>query len=206
MPRATPRFRNMTAVYFSGFGFANESALFAAPPSAVYECLDMRDCDVVGFSYGAQKAVRYALQSTRPIRRLCLLSPAFFHTMPTRRKEAEIRLFAANPTRYLRAFLQQALGGDTDASAAQKELVLPYFCLAAPESIQLDTLEGDLRILLFYTFCADELTQIRARGIEIEVFLGEKDRIVSATEARDFFAPLTTRIFWVQGAGHLLLL
>ena len=195
----------MTAVYFSGFGFANESALFAAPQSAVRECLDMRDCDVVGFSYGAQKAVRYALQSTRPIRRLCLLSPAFFHTMPTKRKEAEIRLFAANPTRYLRAFLQQALGG-TDASAAQKELVLPYFCLAAPESIHADALEGDLRTLLFYIFCADELAQIRARGIEIEVFLGAKDRIVSATEARDFFAPLATRIFWVQGAGHLLLL
>lgn len=194
----------MTAVYFSGFGFANESALFGAP-SAVRECLDMREYDVVGFSYGAQKAVRYALHSTRPIRRLSLLSPAFFHSMPTRRKEAEIRLFAANPTRYLQGFLQQALSGATDASEAQRELALPYFCLAAPESIRTKVLESDLRALLFYTFCADELAQIRERGIEIEVFLGEKDRIVSAAEARDFFAPLATRLFWVQGVGHLLL-
>ncbi len=205
MPHATQRFRNMTAVYFSGFGFANENALFAAPQSAVRECLDVRECDVVGFSYGAQKAVRYALHATRPIRRLCLLSPAFFHGMPTKRKEAELRLFAANPTRYLRAFLQQALG-DTDASEAQRELVLPYFCLAAPESIHADALGDDLRALLFYAFCADELAQICARGIEIEVFLGAKDRIVNALEARDFFAPLATRLFWVRDAGHLLLL
>lgn len=196
----------MTAVYFSGFGFANESALFAAPQSAVRDCLDAREFDVLGFSYGAQKAVRYALHSTRPIRRLSLLSPAFFHGMPTKRKEAELRLFAANPTRYLRTFLQQALGGATNANEAQKELVLPYFCLATPESIRADVLGDDLRALLFYTFCADELMQIRARGIEIEVFLGEKDRIVSAAEARDFFAPLATRLFWVQDAGHLLLL
>lgn len=196
----------MTAVYFSGFGFAHESALFVAPFCAVRDCLDVREFDVVGFSYGAQKAVRYALDSPRPIRRLCLISPAFFHGMPTKRKEAELRLFAANPVRYLQTFLQQVLSGATDASEAQKELVLPYFCLSQHESICTKELADDLRTLLFYTFCADELTQIRERGIAIEVFLGERDRIIAAKEARDFFAPLATRLFWVRDAGHLLLL
>ena len=169
------------------------------------DSLDVREFDVVGFSYGAQKAVRYALDSPRPIRRLCLISPAFFHGMPTRRKEAELRLFAANPVRYLQMFFQQALSGSTDASEAQKELVLPYFCLSRHESICTKELADDLHTLLFYTFCADELTQIRERGIAIEVFLGERDRIVATKEARDFFAPLATRLFWVRDVGHLLL-
>ncbi len=190
------------AVYFSGFGLHNESELFFAPDSAVRDCLQMHAFDVVGFSYGAQKAVRYALGATHPIRRLSLLSPAFFDFLP-KRKEQELRLFAKNPARYMQTFVQNALSTETPATQQQIDRVLPYFAPSLPPSKEL---ANDLHALLFYEFQANELREIMQSGIEIEVFLGEKDRIIAASKARDFFAPLVTRVFWVRNAGHFLML
>lgn len=184
------------AVYFSGFNFKNESRLFQDSQSAIYECLQWGEYDVIGFSYGAQKAVEYAIECSSPIRKLCLLSPAFFHNLDIQAKTKELLLFKDNPSVYLNAFLRNALS----PTKKQRQNIERYFCQSVSPS-----LEHDLHNLLFYEFNKNDFRMLINRGITIEVFLGSADRIISAKAAKDFFLPLVTRIFWIHKAGHFLL-
>lgn len=70
--------------FFSGFCLANEQELFAP-------YLIRSDFTVAGFSYGAIKALKYAITCNERIDTLQLFSPAFFQDKDAKFKKLQTR-------------------------------------------------------------------------------------------------------------------
>ncbi|WP_457608218.1 pimelyl-ACP methyl ester esterase BioV [Nitratifractor sp.] len=167
--------------YFSGFGFRDESPLFD-------DWLHRSDYTVAGFSYGAIRAFEQAWCSTKRIERLQLFSPAFFHGVDEAFIRSQLDTFRRSPELYFRRFYRNV------ASPAKMDLS-PYRAEGSAE---------ELERLLRYRWDARRLEALRERGTVIEVFLGERDRIVDAEGAIGFFAPLATATYRFRKGGHLL--
>ena len=169
--------------FFSGFGFANEWILFK-------EYLDRGEYTVAGFSYGAQKALGHALelhQKGERIQKLQLLSPAYFDHLPRPIKQKEIVNFAKNPKAYMRFFYKKALYPATfDIEPFTKEPTL-----------------AELKELLFFEWRGEELQKLQEAGVQIEIYLGELDKIVDASKAQEFFKEYGVS-YLIKGVGHLL--
>ena len=167
-------------VYFNGFSLQNEEEYFS-------DYFIESDLCVAGFSYGAQQAFEYVYHSKERINRLILLSPAFFQTQKPSFKRTQLRYFEAGQEAYVKQFLQNvAYPSSIDLSK--------YLSLGTKE---------ELEALLTYVWDKDKIKEILDRGTVIEVFLGEKDKIIHAKENFDFFASLTTTYF-MKDVGHLL--
>ena len=63
-------------------------------------------------------------------------------------------------------------------------------------------LEG-LEALLTYTWDKDKLQELSNRGTTIEVFFGEKDKIIDAKATFEFFSSIVTT-YMIKDAGHIL--
>ena len=166
--------------YFSGFSLQKEEELFAPYVIGSEYC-------VAGFSYGAQQAFEYVYHSKKRIDRLILLSPAFFQTQKPSFHRTQLRYFEAEQEAYVKQFLANA---------------------AYPSSVDLsDYLDvgtkEELDALLGYVWDEKKIQKILDRGTTIEVFLGEKDKIIDAQQAFEFFKPLTTTYF-IKRVGHIL--
>ena len=168
--------------YFSGFSLEKEESIFTD-----YLPLIHSDYDVVGFSYGAQRAFEFAYEKsqTQRIQRLILFSPAFFQTQKPSFVRTQLRYFEADTSAYIQQFLL-----NTSSSVALK----PFLKQGTREE-----LEG----LLNYVWDADKIKTLLARGVKIEVFLGEEDKIIDPQETRKFFEPLVT-LYWLKEVGHSL--
>ena len=167
--------------FFSGFLLKDEQALFAS-------YLKEGDLVVAGFSYGAQKALEYALQSKERIDRLILLSPAFFQDRDAAFKRAQKLYFSSHKERYIKEFFKNVLKPN------KKDLSI-YFK---------DGTKEELDALLEYEWEEDKLSILQERGVMIEVFLGEKDAIVNANSALEFFSKNNITLYLIKDAGHLL--
>lgn len=167
--------------YFSGFSLKNESALFDFwLPKSSYS--------VVGFSYGAIKALEYTLNSNLRVDRLLLLSPAFFNNKSDAFKKMQLLYYKKNPKRYIENFLQNVSDGcSIDLSR--------YLCR--------DTSVDDLSELLNYRWERSKLEAICAKGTVVEVVIGGKDKIIDAQEAKEFFENIATTYF-IKDANHIL--
>jgi pimeloyl-ACP methyl ester carboxylesterase len=166
--------------YFNGFSLYGEEVFFQ-------EWLIESDFCVAGFSYGAQQALEYALNSHQRIDRLILLSPAFFQNQKKSFIRTQLRYYKADPISYQREFLKN---------------------VAYPSEIRLDRYlkQGDyesLNQLLSYVWDAKKIKSLIDRGVTIEVFIGEEDRIVDAEASFEFFSSLSTT-YKLKGVGHLL--
>ena len=166
--------------YFSGFSLQNEEHLFK-------EYIVKSDFTVAGFSYGAQKAFEYAYASCERIDRLILLSPAFFQNQKSSFIRTQLRYFKADKDAYTQQFLKN---------------------ISFPSSVNLDEyLKGgmyeELEYLLGYVWDRDKLLELQERGVEIEVFLGGKDKIVNVEDSQKFFSNITTTYFYKE-LGHIL--
>ncbi len=168
-------------IYFSGFSLEGEAELFS-------DWLVQSDYAVAGFSYGAIRALEYALASSRRIDRLLLFSPAFFQTKKERFITLQLEAFRQDPESYRRNFLARAAAG----TGIDLE---PYLKEGSCE---------ELEELLRYRWEAEKLRTLRERGTVIEVFIGEKDRIIDAQGALEFFIPLATATYRFRKAGHFL--
>ncbi len=167
-------------VYFNGFSLHNEEELFK-------EYVIESDLCVVGFSYGAQQAFEYVYYSKERIDRLILLSPAFFQSKKTSFIRTQLRYFEAGQEAYVKQFLSNvAYPADLDLSN--------YLKVGTKE---------ELEALLTYVWDEKKIQKILDRGTVIEVFIGEKDKIIDSQAAFDFFAPLTTT-YYIKDVGHLL--
>ena len=165
--------------YFNGFSLRAEERLFDA------YLLDSDFC-VAGFSYGAQQALEYTYHATERIDRLILLSPAFFQTQKASFIRAQLRYFKTDKDAYVSQFLKNvSYPSDYDLHA--------YVDAGSAEALE---------SLLSYTWEAQKIETILARGTVIEVFMGAKDKIVDTEEARKFFIQTTNYI--LKDAGHLL--
>ncbi len=166
--------------YFNGFSLQNEEKIFD-----VY--LTKSDYVVAGFSYGAQQAFEYAYASKERIEKLILLSPAFFQTQKPSFIRTQLRYFEAGQEAYIKQFLSN---------------------VAYPSDINLSTYlnvgtKEELEALLTYTWDENKLQELRDRGTTIEVFLGEKDKIIESEITFGFFSPLATT-YLIKDTGHIL--
>ena len=166
--------------YFSGFCLQNEQNLFDF-------WLEDSDFCVGGFSYGAIKAVEYALNSDIRIDRLILLSPAFFNDRDDKFKRVQLLYFKKDREKYIKNFLKNALGRcDIDLNK--------YFREGS---------YSELKELLYYKWEANKIEILLKKGIVIEVILGQNDRIVNVNKALEFFKNLTTT-YYIKDANHFL--
>jgi len=166
--------------YFNGFSLQNEEELFA--PYLVNS-----DYCVAGFSYGAQQAFEYVYHAKERIDRLILLSPAFFQTQKPSFIRTQLRYFEAGKEAYVKEFLANV----TYPSSLD---LSNYLKVGTKEE-----LEG----LLTYTWDNKKIQEMLDRGITIEVFIGEDDKIIDSQEALNFFKS-SCMTYILKKSGHLL--
>jgi hypothetical protein len=166
--------------FFSGFSLKGEEILFEA-------YLNKSDYTVAGFSKGAIEAVEFAKTSTMRIDTLQLISPAYFMEKSDAFKRAQLHYFQKDPDSYIETFLKNvAWPGNRDLS--------PF---VVPE--QAEALEK----LLTYHWSDETLEVVANRGIQIEVYLGGRDKIIDPAGAERFFKPYAT-IYTIKNGGHIL--
>ena len=166
--------------YFGGFSLRGEAPFF-------HDYIEEDDFTVAGFSYGAQRAFEYALGCEDRIERVILLSPAFFQNRAPGFSRLQLQAFRRDKASYLSRFMRN---------------------VAYPTSIDLSNYldggtEEELEALLNYRWERAKISALLERGTDIEVFLGDRDRIIESEAAFAFFSSLTTS-YLVKGAGHLL--
>ena len=166
--------------YFNGFSLNGEEVFFK-------KHFIQNEYTVTGFSYGATKAFDYVYNSTERIDRLILLSPAFFQNHKKSFVRTQLRYYKADEKVYTQQFLEN---------------------VAYPSAIKLDkyvtqgTIE-ELEFLLTYKWNKEKILELLKRGIIIEVFIGEEDKIVNAKKSFEFFEELVP-CYFLKGVGHLL--
>lgn len=166
--------------FFSGFCLQEEAELFESFTCKGEFC-------VVGFSYGAIKAFEYALHVKSRIDKIQLISPAFFQDKEEKFKKLQTLYFAKDPKKYSEDFLKN---------------------VAYPSKIQLEKYLhvehlDSLRELLYYTWDEQKLEALKSKGIKIEVYLGEEDKIIDALRVKEFFQPYAT-VYFIKNVGHTL--
>jgi pimeloyl-ACP methyl ester carboxylesterase len=167
--------------FFSGFLFIDEKELFK-------KYFIQNDFIVVGFSYGAQKALEFTLASQSRIDRLILLSPAFFQDRDEIFRRTQKIYFSSNKERYSKNFLQSVIYPSKNRDIER------YLCEGSQE---------ELNALLEYKWSQDKLARVQSKGVNIEVFLGTDDVIIDTTKVSDFFSKNAT-VYLIKEAGHLL--
>ncbi len=166
--------------YFNGFSLQNEEGLFR-------EYLTNDAFTVVGFSYGAQQAFEYTYASNERIDRLILLSPAFFQTQKASFVRTQLRYFEAGQEAYVKHFLE-------NISYPSNVNLAPYLNIGTKD---------ELDALLSYVWEEEKIQTLLDKGITIEVFLGEEDKITHVEDAQAFFRKQCTT-YSTKGCGHIL--
>ena len=170
--------------FFSGFCVDIDKDFFK-------EYIDDKEFVVAGFSYGAQKAVEYALNTSSRVDKLQLLSPAFF-AYGQKIIELNINAFKKDKNLYIKNFLTKA--------GIEKWRMENGEWRINEENIHL--FECDERDLYeLFTFEWEKLSKIK--DIKIEIFLGEYDKIIALKKARDFFKNYGD-VYFIKNANHFL--
>lgn len=166
-------------LYFSGFCLENESEIFE-------KYREKNDFTVSGFSYGAIKALEYALKSDKRVDKLQLFSPAFFNDKDKKYIRLQLMFFKKDPAKYCDNFLENC-----GFSKKQKE---KYFKMGTYEQLQ---------ELLEYKWDGEILKKLLDKGIKIEVYLGRDDKIIDSSKALEFFKQFA-EVYFIKKAGHIL--
>ncbi len=166
--------------FFSGFCLKNEEIFFK---DFLYE----DEFSVAGFSKGAILAFEYVKNTRFRIDRLQLFSPAFFQDKEEKFKRTQTIFFIKNQKQYIDNFLK-------NVSYPAKIDLKKYLKKEGKE---------ELERLLNYVWKKEELEKIAKKGVLIEVYLGEKDKIIDSKKAKEFFKEFTT-VYYLKHRGHLL--
>ncbi len=166
-------------MYFSGFCLQNEEELFK-------EYQIRNDFSVSGFSFGAQKAFEYAIQSEKRVDLLQLFSPAFFINKEKKYKRMQLMFFKKDPKCYCENFLINC-GFPVDQSEK-------YF--------QMGTYE-ELDQLLHYSWDKAKLQILKEKNIRLEVYLGSDDKIIDSEAAKEFFKEFG-EVYFIKNKNHIL--
>ena len=166
--------------FYSGFSLKEEEALFSS-----YH--DRGDFCVAGFSLGAIKAFEMVYESQKRVDKLQLFSPAFFQEEKIGFKTVQVRHFKKNKKQYLEHFFANICHPSDYAIKA-------YYHESPVE---------DLDLLLHYVWDREKLEDLKRRGIMIEVYLGEEDKIINTAKTKAFFQPFG-QVIMIKNAGHIL--
>ena len=164
--------------YFNGFCLCKEKKLFK-------EFLEEKEFVVAGFSYGAQKALDFALNSNKRIDKLQLISPAFFD-YNQKIIDLNLKAFKKDKNLYIKNFLTKA------------GITHPLIHSSTHLDI-CDCNEEDLYKL--FTFNWEKIKDLK--DIKIEVFLGEYDKSIALKKAYEFFKNYSD-IYLIKKANHFL--
>lgn len=165
--------------FYSGFALENDHIFFE-------KFLKKSEYSVAGFSYGAIKAVHYAIESNERIDTLQLFSPAFFQTKKESFRRLQMGGYLKDPEQYLKNFITSCFA--------------PY--PIAPMDFGENNAES-LRELLYFEWNCELMETIRAKGIRIEVYLGLEDQVIDVLGAREFFLPFAT-VTTIKRGNHFL--
>ncbi|MCK5110634.1 MAG: pimelyl-ACP methyl ester esterase BioV [Arcobacteraceae bacterium] len=166
-------------MYFSGFSLDNEKELFK-------QYLTETDFTTSGFSFGAQKAIEYALNTQTRIDTLQLFSPSYFNDKDTKYKRMQLMYFKKDCQTYCDNFLNNC--------GISQEEKSNYFKMGTVE---------DLEDLLNYNWDEKKLQKIVDKGINIEVYLGTEDKIIDSNKALEFFLKFS-EVYYIKNKGHIL--
>nr|WP_041654803.1 pimelyl-ACP methyl ester esterase BioV [Arcobacter sp. L] len=166
--------------FFSGFCFSNESELFN-------EYIIRNDFTISGFSYGAIKAFEEALNTQDRVDKLQLFSPAFFQNFDEKFKRTQLMYFKKDENTYVQTFLNNVI------YPSNKD-ISKYFKLGTAQ---------ELEELLTYVWNEEKLQKLVDKGVKIEVYLGEDDKIIDSLKVKEFFQKFAT-IYYIKEKGHLL--
>ena len=170
----------MSYKFFSGFSLANEQQLFK-------EYAIINDFTTAGFSYGAIKAFKEALNTHKRVDLLQLFSPAFFQDKDEKFKRMQLMFFKKDATAYCENFLSNiAYPSHTNTK----------------DFFQEGTFE-QLDELLHFKWKKEELDALVHKGTRIEVFLGSEDKIIDSQKAKAFFVNYAT-VYYIKEKGHIL--
>jgi len=168
--------------YFNGFSLFREESLFDR------YIIDDNDFTVVGFSYGAQQAFEYLYQEREDrIEKLILLSPAYFQDEKRSFVRTQLRYFDQDRESYVEQFLK-------NVSYPSSIDLKKYLNIGSRE---------ELDLLLRYRWESEKVKELLDRGVDIEVYLGGRDKIIDSSKAFEFFSSLTTT-YLIKDSGHLL--
>jgi len=168
--------------FFSGFSLLHESYLFK-------DYINDTKYTVVGFSYGAIKALEYVkktLAAKKRVDTLQLLSPAFFQTRDAKFKRLQLLYYSKGEIVYMKQFIKLCFEPYEQKIVEQKK-----------------SIKKELEELLNYEWDLDELENLLQKGIKIEVYLGENDKIIDVDGAREFFTQVSS-VTYIKGANHFL--
>jgi len=168
--------------FFSGYSLQNESYLFK-------DYINDTKYTVVGFSYGAIKALEYVnktLAAKKRVDTLQLLSPAFFQTRDAKFKRLQLLSYTKSEIVYIKQFIKLCFDPYEKKIVEQKK-----------------STKEELEELLNYEWDLDELESLVKKGVKIEVYLGEKDKIIDVEGARDFFTQVSS-VTYIKKANHFL--
>ena len=170
--------------FFSGFCLDIDKNFFS-------EFIENKEFVVAGFSYGAQKALDYVLNTKERVDKLQLLSPAFFD-YPQKIIDFNINAFKKNKTSYIKNFLTKA--GISNWKIKNGEWIVDEKYIKLCECS-----ENDLYNL--FTFDWKKIKKID--NLKIEVFLGEFDKIIALKKAYKFFKNYAD-VYLIKKANHFL--
>jgi hypothetical protein len=172
--------------YFSGFSLTDEYTIFS----------DIIDIDLLknnytvsGFSYGAIKAFKYVLNSTKRVDKLIMFSPAFFNDKSDKFKKLQLITYKQREEYYVDNFL--------------KNISLPYDFDFKNHFRKLGNGFIQLKELLYFKWTVENLQTIYDSGVEIEVYLGNADCIIDFNKTKEFFMPFCD-IYEINNASHIL--
>ena len=168
--------------FYSGFSLKNEEYFFE-------ELIHNSDYTVCGFSYGAIAALNKTidlLKNNKRVDTLQLFSPAFFQDRDKTFKRLQLMSYKKDKNVYMKQFI--------------KSCFAPY---KSKETQHKETNIDELKELLEYEWYLDRLEAIERAGVRIEVYLGGKDKIINALEAKEFFLQRAT-VTYVKDANHFL--
>jgi pimeloyl-ACP methyl ester carboxylesterase len=169
-------------IYFSGFALKGESKLFEDILS-----IGVDGFVVAGFSYGAILALEHTLKSKERVDRLILISPALFSHKKERFIKLQLDAWSSNQSNYISNFLKNV------AHPSNLDLT-PY---------QNGGTREELEELLRYEWSKEALKSLQNRGVDVEVFLGGRDKIVDSRVALEFFRESSV-CYFIKDAGHIL--
>jgi len=168
--------------FYSGFSLRNELYLFK-------NYVNGSQYTACGFSYGAIKALHYAqeqLACGKRVDRVDLLSPVFFQTKDVKFKRVQLLSYKKNRDSYLTQF--------------EESCFFPHAKKIVEHS---ETTIEELEELLEYEWSLQELEELVAKGVKLEVYLGSEDKIIDAQGARAIFLNVAT-VTYIKNANHFL--
>lgn len=169
----------MKLLYFNGFSLQNESELFD-------QYISYDQMTVVGFSYGAIKALEYVLHTEKRVDKLQLLSPAFFNDKDKKYKRMQTIFFNKDQEAYCKNFLHNC--------GFEKDDQDKYFKAGSSE---------ELNELLNYNWDEEKLEELLDKGVFLEVYLAENDKIIDPKKALEFFKSYGD-VYFIKNKNHIL--